>query len=366
MRLPLEPLVKLLTQPGDGVEPLVNAINGAKESVDIAIFRFDRRELERALIGAANRGIKVRALVARSNRGGEKKLRDLETKLLGAGIIVARTGDDLVRYHCKYLIIDYRELFVLGFNFTYLDTEQSRSFGVVTTDAKLTAEAIKLFETDVARKKYTSGMDSFVVSPENARQRLSAFITGANKQLHIYDPNISDPAMIRALIERHKSGVEIKILGKISQSAADIAVLRMQDLRLHTRVILRDGEQAFIGSQSLRAMELDRRREVGVIFEDAAIARKLEEIFQADWEAAEEAKLAKEQSEPPPNTQVAKKVAKAVVKELPPVAEVVDTVIQELGAENVEIAVPPEELEENVKEAVKHAVKNVVKDAVLT
>lgn len=366
MRLHPPLFVKLLTQPGDGVEPLVNAINEAKASVDIAIFRFDRKELERALVSAANRGIQVRALVACSNRGGEKKLRDLETKLLGAGIIVARTGDDLVRYHCKYLIIDSRELFVLGFNFTYLDTEQSRSFGVVTNDAKTVAEAIKLFETDMTRKKYVAQMDSFVVSPENARKALGSFIAGAAKQLHIYDPNISDPAMIRALTERHKSGVEIKILGKISRSAADIDVLRMQELRLHTRVILRDFDQIFIGSQSLRAMELDRRREVGLIIRDAAIAHKLEEIFQADWAAEEQAKLTKEQTEAPPNTQVAKKVAKAVVKELPPVAEVVDTVIQELGVGKVEIAVERDELEESVKEAVKHAVKNVVKDAVVT
>jgi phosphatidylserine/phosphatidylglycerophosphate/cardiolipin synthase-like enzyme len=308
----------------------------------------------------------VRALVACSNRGGEKKLRDLETKLLGAGIIVARTGDDLVRYHCKYLIIDSRELFVLGFNFTYLDTEQSRSFGVITDDVKIVAEAVKLFETDVARKKYAAQMDSFVVSPENARKTLSPFVTGAAKRLHIYDPNISDPAMIRALIQRQKDGVEIKVLGKISQSATDINVLRMRELRLHTRMILRDGDQIFIGSQSLRAMELDRRREVGLIFEDTAIARNLEEIFQADWAAAEQAKVEKEQAETSPNAQVAKKVAKAVVKELPPVAEVVEAVIQELGGDKVEIAIAPEELEENVKDAVKHAVKTAVKDAVLT
>ena len=34
-------------------------------------------------------------------------------------------------------------------------------------------------------------------------------------------------------------------------------------MRLHTRTIIRDGAQAFIGSQSLRGHELDARREVG-------------------------------------------------------------------------------------------------------
>src|SRR6202035_5322264 len=101
--------MKLLTQPGDGVTALVDAINAAKQSVDIAIFRFDRKEVERAMINAVNRGVLVRALIACTNRGGEKRLRELETRLLAAGVTVARTADDLVRYHAKYMIGDHRE-----------------------------------------------------------------------------------------------------------------------------------------------------------------------------------------------------------------------------------------------------------------
>jgi hypothetical protein len=33
--------------------------------------------------------------------------------------------------------------------------------------------------------------------------------------------------------------------------------------RLHVRAMARDGDAAFVGSQSLRALELDGRREVG-------------------------------------------------------------------------------------------------------
>jgi len=41
--------VKLYVQPGDGVMPLVEAINNAKKSVEIVVFRFDRSEVEKAL-----------------------------------------------------------------------------------------------------------------------------------------------------------------------------------------------------------------------------------------------------------------------------------------------------------------------------
>ena len=73
--------LKLLVQPGDGVAPLVDAINGAKSRVEIAIFRFDRAEIEKALADAAARGVFVHALIAYTNRGGERNLRKLEMRL---------------------------------------------------------------------------------------------------------------------------------------------------------------------------------------------------------------------------------------------------------------------------------------------
>jgi len=255
--------VKLLTQPGDGVNPLVNAINSAATTVDIAIFRFDRKEVERALINAVNRGVQVRALIACTNRGGEKRLRDLETRLLGAGVMVARTADDLVRYHAKYVIIDRSELFLLAFNFTYLDIEQSRSFGIITRNKAVVEEISRLFEMDMKRQPYTAGLDWLVVSPTNARAALAKFIKGAKKELYIYDPNISDPEMMRALEERRKNGVEVRVLGRFSRHSDQIESAKLHNMRLHTRLILRDGSHAFIGSQSLRRVELDRRRALG-------------------------------------------------------------------------------------------------------
>src|SRR5262245_35007773 len=106
-------LVKLLVQPGDGIAPLIRAIDSAKQSVEIVIFRFDRREIERALVKAAARGVSVHALIASTNRGGEQGLRQLETRLLAAGVTVARTADDLIRYHGKLMIIDRRELYLM-------------------------------------------------------------------------------------------------------------------------------------------------------------------------------------------------------------------------------------------------------------
>jgi phosphatidylserine/phosphatidylglycerophosphate/cardiolipin synthase-like enzyme len=352
--------VKLLIQPGDSVAPLLKGINSARKSVEIVIFRFDRSEIEHALANAVSRGVYVHALIAYTNRGGELNLRKLEMRLLAGGVTVARTANDLARYHDKFMIIDRRELYVLAFNFTYLDIEHSRSFGIITRNRRLVQEAVKLFVADTTRQPYLNGLATLVVSPVNARKRLALFLRGAGKELLIYDPQIKDPAMIRLLEERAAAGVEIKIIGEMTRRSARLAVRKLVQMRLHTRTIIRDGDHAFIGSQSLREVELEKRRELGIIVRDRKVVSRLRQVFAEDWEVTEqygpESGVARA-----PAVKVARKVAKAVAEELPPVAPVLEAVIKEVVPE---IELNPREVEETVKQAVKEAVKEAVQEVV--
>ena len=274
--------MKLIIVPDDGVKPLVRGIKRATKTIDIVIFRFDRPEIEKALEAAVARGVNVRALIAHTNRGGEKTLRKLETRMLAMGITVARTADDLPRYHGKMMTVD-DTLYVLGFNYTKLDIEKSRSFGVITRDKKLVKEATSLFEADCTRQTYAPMHERFVVSPETSRARLSAFIKGARKQLAIYDEKVTDNLIQRLLAERAKAGVEIRVIGKIEKAIPGVEARRLTDMRLHVRAMVRDGTAAFVGSQSLRKLELDGRREVGIIILDARVSKKMQAVFDADW-----------------------------------------------------------------------------------
>ena len=274
--------MELIVQPDDGVTPLIEAVKGAERRVDILIFRFDRPGLERAIEDAVERGVVVRALIAHTNRGGEDRLRKLELRLLERGVTVSRTADDLIRYHGKMMIVD-DQLFVLGFNFTKLDIEKSRSFGLVTKSKTLLAAATELYEADSTRQAYAPTCDEdFIVSPECSRVALTRFIKGAEKQLLIYDEKLSDPTILRLLQSKMKDGVEVRVIGKIGKGA-DLPSARLKDRRLHVRAIVVDNKEVFIGSQSLRKLELDSRREIGVICRTAAIARRVAQIFELDW-----------------------------------------------------------------------------------
>jgi phosphatidylserine/phosphatidylglycerophosphate/cardiolipin synthase-like enzyme len=277
--------VKLIIEPDDGLTPLLKAVRRARQSIDIVIFRFDCGELEKALEEAVERGVVVRALIAHTNSGGEKSLRRLELRFLDAGVTVARTADDLPRYHGKLMIVD-GTLHVLGFNYTKLDIQKSRSFGIVTRDRRLVKEATALFEADRTRQPYSPGHKKLVVSPETSREALTEFIRRARKELLIYDMQVSDNVIQRVLHERVRAGVRIRIIGHLEKDLPRIKARKMPGLRLHVRAIVRDGASVFIGSQSLRKLEMDGRREVGVIVTNARIAKRVREVFESDWKTA--------------------------------------------------------------------------------
>ncbi len=202
--------------------------------------------------------------------------------MLEKGVTVSRTNDELVRYHAKMMIVDREELHVYGFNYTSLDLN-SRSFGLVTKDRKVLQEALRLFEADVSRQEFEPALDEgFVVSPENAREQLATFIKRAKKSLAIYDPKIADPQMIRLIHQRAKAGVDVRVIGKVGKRGCDIRVQKLPD-RLHVRAMIRDGDTVFVGSQSLRALELDMRREVGLIVHDPKVVKAMTDVFERDW-----------------------------------------------------------------------------------
>ncbi len=350
--------------------PLLSAIKKAKKSVEITIFRFDRGDIEAALKAAVGNGVRVAALIAHANRGGEESLRKLEMRFLQAGIIVARSADDLIRYHDKLIIIDRRVLYMLSFNCTYLDIDHSRGFGIVTHNAKLVQEAVKLFDADCERKAYKPGLETFIVSPANSRKVLRNFVKRAKKQLLIYDPRISDKQMIRILQDRAKGGVEIRIIGGIAERAK-LSIRKLARIRLHTQAIIQDGHRAFIGSQSLRPAELDSRREVGLIVREARVVKRLIDTFESDWASRgaardQDARKNREPSREAPAAvpkKEAEKALRVLVQELHPLTRTVKKAVKKVVAGTGHEVLKDREIKDTIKKLVKKAVKEAVKEA---
>jgi cardiolipin synthase A/B len=275
--------MQLLVQPDDGAGPVLEAIESAKADIDVYIFRLAHREVESALRDAVKRGVNVHALVAHANGDGKDAVRKLEQRLLDIGASVSRTDDDLLRYHGKMMIVDQSKLLVLGYNFTRKDIDDSRSLGVVTERPELVREALRLFAADCERRTYVPTVASFLVSPLNSRAGLLALIEGARNTLRIYDSRLSDNMMLKAIERRALAGVDVRIIGKIERDLENVQIEPSPVERLHVRAIVQDESRVFIGSQSLRRAELEKRREIGVILEDRKVVLGVAAIFESDW-----------------------------------------------------------------------------------
>jgi cardiolipin synthase len=274
--------MQLLVQPDDGVFPILKAIQGARRSIDMYVFRLVYKDIEKALQAAVARGVVVRTLIAHLNGRGEKGLRKLEQRLLELGATVSRTAGDLLRYHGKMMVVDGTTLYALAFNFVRNDIDRSRSLGIATRKRDLVQEAARLFEADFDRKPYTGGARGFLVSPVNSRERLAEFLKGAKRHLLIYDGAVTDNAMIRILEARKEAGVDVRIIGRV-EKGHEVSAQAFPGKRQHLRAIVRDGRAVYLGSQSLRKVELDARREIGIVVKNPKVVKQVVDIFETDW-----------------------------------------------------------------------------------
>ena len=262
--------MKLIVQPDAGIAPIVTAIKQAKKSIDILIFRLDRYEIDARARGRGGPGCHVRALTAHTNRGGDKSLRKLEMRLLGRRRHrvahrrrprpLSRQDDDRRQQGPARLRLQlhgprHREEPQLRRH----QEEPEAGAGSRSSCSRPTSTGSP---TRPARTVSSS-------APTTRASGSRAFIKGARKQLLIYDPQVTDDAMLRLITERIKAGVDVKIIGKV-EAKWNITSEKYPGKRLHIRAIIRDGKRAFLGSQSLRRLELEKRREVGVIVTDQA------------------------------------------------------------------------------------------------
>ena len=145
---------------------------------------------------------------------------------------------------------------------------------------------MRVIDADHNRVDLVIKTSRLVVSPENSRESLTRFIRKAKQELLIYDVGVTDDKMIAIIKERAEAGVKVRILGNVEQKWASEVPWRVKafkTMKLHVRCIIRDRETAFVGSQSLRKLELDQRREVGMITKDRRTVKQMALIFDGDW-----------------------------------------------------------------------------------
>ncbi|MBI5399161.1 hypothetical protein HZB07_00895 [Candidatus Saganbacteria bacterium] len=281
--------IQLFVEPAAGRQPIIDAINGAKQAIRVESYLLTDFKIMQALRDAARRGINVRIILGAPPY--EK--------------IKSRTGNPAFALtHAKFLIIDNSQAFIMTLNLTKSAFGRNREFGVITGYPDDVEELKELFEADWDRSTSRIVNRDLVCGPSDSRVKILSFIDGAKKSLEIYNEELQDKEIENHLLAAVGRGVDVRLIlppvkndrdpnafGQPRLLAGGVKINWLQKPFVHAKMILADRRRAFVGSQNFSPASLDRNREVGILLDEATAIKTLAETFDADWTKSRPAEL---------------------------------------------------------------------------
>jgi len=119
--------------------------------------------------------------------------------------------------------------------------------------------------------------------------------------LFVQNERYQDPIIIERLVKAKERGVKIHVMarpphtlkaekleegvgGLRMMNDVGIKVHKLKHIKLHGKMLLRDGVRAIIGSINLAPGSFDSRRELAIEIQDPHILDRLNKVVQHDWE----------------------------------------------------------------------------------
>ena len=291
----------LIVLPDDTSGPILDALNGAKKSLNIRMFLFTDPTLLNAVIAAKQRGVKVRVMLNPARRDGETENAAARKKLLAAGVEVRDSSPEFALTHQKSMVIDDATGFVESLNWEPRDLTETRDYAVVTTQELEVAQMVQCFDLDWLRKPFQPDPGSRLIwCPNNGRERIAAFIDSAKESLWIQNERYQDTVMIERLVRAVSRGVRVHIMarpphklkkGKLVEGVGGLRIMsdvgakvhRLKDMKLHGKMLLADESRAIVGSINLTPGSFDARRELAIETDHHHVVRGLVKTSQHDW-----------------------------------------------------------------------------------
>jgi cardiolipin synthase A/B len=302
----------LIVLPDDTAKPILDAVAGAKKTLQIRMFLFTDPALINSVIAAKHRGVKVRVMLNPARRGGESENDDTKKKLAHADIEVIDSNPAFDLTHQKSMVIDSSIGFVESFNWETRDLTVTRDYAVVTTQKQEVQEMDDCFEADWSRKKFSPGEHSQLIwCPNNGRERIANFIDSAKHSLWLQNERYQDTVIIERLVSAVERGVSLHILArpphtlkkdKLVEGVGGLRIMHdvgakihtLKGLKLHAKMILADDKRAIVGSINLSPGSFDGRRELAIETDAHHVVKRLYETAQTDWDNSKKIDLTDE------------------------------------------------------------------------
>ncbi|HEY9854100.1 MAG TPA: phospholipase D-like domain-containing protein [Stenomitos sp.] len=297
---------QLFIEPDDGQAPVLKAIQDAEKTLDVSMYILSSPEVIAGLTDAQARGVAVRVLMepAPFNPSNPNIPLPINRKtfdaLKAAGVQVRYIQPRFKYLHQKTIVVDGRAAIVMTSNLSRAAFESNREYGLIDRSASDVSEIQAMFEADWDNREFTPQDPDLVVSPSNSRSHLRSFIAKAKRSIFIQMEVLGDPELSKALGARVKEGVDVRVQlarfdsGGTNQSELqELQAAGVQKVRflkkpvLHAKLMVVDGEAAYLGSVNLTTNSMDNNRELGVIVTDSPLVKRLAKIADRDWAASD-------------------------------------------------------------------------------
>lgn len=304
---PVEPpgTLALVTEPDDRMQGVFRLIKGATRSIDLVMYEFDDPDIVNALGDAVTRGVAVRVMLNKGYGGKTDAKQAATMKLLEDRNVSATYAPDFFSLtHQKTMVVDGRKAFIMTFNFTKKYYATSRDFGILDTDPVDVSAIESTFNADWTGRTIASPNGSGLIWSPGAETGMLLIIAGATKTLDVYNEEMADDAITRALIAAEQRGVRVRVamsyatvykpaFNELSQGKVGLRTYAGSSKKkyIHAKMIIADGNYGFVGSQNFSRNSLEKNRELGIFVSDPAIIASLEKTFVGDWDGARVYKL---------------------------------------------------------------------------
>ena len=298
--LPFTP--RLIVEPDDGLQPVVDFIQSAESSLLIKQFTFTQESFIHAVIERKNAGVDVRVMLNPKRSGGDRANDETFDKFKDAGVNVQWANPRFYVTHEKSMVVDGKAALIATFNLCEKYFLLTRDYGVITEQPYRVAQITEVFDADWEHRDWTaSTYEGLLWSNTNSRYHMAQFIDTVEHRLDIQHPKYVDAVILDHIAAAADRGVKVHILcgGRHGISDWDILdtfaslrtlrrfgvkVHKQKNLRVHAKLLIADNEHALLGSMNIDRSAFDMRRELGITISDQDVVARLKEVFDSDWE----------------------------------------------------------------------------------
>lgn len=286
-------------------ERLVEVLNGATASIDMAIYDLDLDDVVAALVAAHRRGLRVRLVTDSDNL----YLAELEPlKLAG----VPLRGDDRNPImHNKFVIVDGRRVWTGSFNFTRNGATRNDNNAILLDSPLLAANYQAEFDEMWAGQ---FGPDSPAATPyprlrlgdlevatcfapeDQVQARLLEAVSQAQSRIDLMAFSFTAEPLARAIRDRAAAGVVVRCLFDARQAESEYSQddwLARQDVEvrlsanrrgvMHHKVIIIDGRTVITGSFNFSTNADSANDENLLILDSSDLAAVYTDEFERCW-----------------------------------------------------------------------------------